>query len=487
MMATVSKSLICAGASLLLAAALGAPASAQLGGLISGATAGQAVVPDPVVEGPITGGIHGRPWQSYVPDYGPNSDIAAFGYVEEEFFVSGTSDQQTPFKTRIVVRRPGDPAEFSGTVFAEWVNVTGGSDLETLWPAGHPTIMREGHAYVVMSVQLVGVTELRAWDAVRYGSLDHPGADHDDRIMEQLLQAIKDPVGTDPMGGLTVDYLIVAGDSQSAGGITDYIANGYEIEGLVDGWIPGRGGTNAFTKQVMEELEMPMIVLLEENQAERPADSDYYRVFYGAGQSHAPWDWASYVHAARVRDVLQGVDPGSAEDAAGRAANGGTGGINRSYSRMMVRAGIHWINRMVRAAAAGGLDNPPIQPRLDRDTGGDLLRDADGHALGGIRYPDIHVPVGLNTSEGLALFGIFDPWTAEEIVARYPTRQLYLGLVEDAIDAITPSGMLLPEDADEIRADAAALPVWDGDQARACYNEGWGFPPDPLNPCLALP
>lgn len=468
------------------AVSLSAPPAAAVLGLPLGSAASQAaVVPDPVVEGPITGGVHGRPWFSHVPDF--HGELADFGYVEEEFFVSGTSDQQTPFKTRIVVRRPADATDFSGSVFAEWVNVTGGSDLETLWPAGHPTILAEGHAYVAMSIQLVGVTELRAWDAVRYATLDHPGADHDDRVMEQCLKAIRSPAGVDPLAGLDVQYVVVAGDSQSAGGITDYIANGYEIEGLIDGWIPGRGGTNAFTKQVMEELGMPMIVLLEESQAERPADSDYYRVFYGAGQSHAPYDWASYVHAARVRDVLQGVPAPSAEDAAGRAANGGTGGINRSYSRMMVRAGIHWINRMVRAAAVGGLDNPPVQPRLVRDPGGDVARDADGHALGGIRYPDVEVPIGLNTSEGLALFGIFDPWTAEEIIARYPTKAIYLALTEAAIAEIEPTGMLIPADAQESRDLANALDVWDGPQARACYDESWGFPPDPLNPCLSLP
>jgi hypothetical protein len=142
---------------------------------------------------------------------------------------------------------------------------------------------------------------------------------------------------------------------------------------------------------------------------------------------------------------------------------------------------------MVRAADAGTLDNPPIQPRLVRDGSGDLVRNADGYPLGGIRYPDVEVPIGLNTSELYVLFGIWDPWTAEEILVRYPTRQIYLDAIDDAIDAMVPTGMLLPMDVDLIRADAAALPVWDGDQARACYNEGWGFPPDLTNPCLALP
>lgn len=436
-----------------------------------------------VVEGPVTGGIQGRPWESYVPDHSQYSDITQFGYVEEEFFVSGTSDNDVPFKTRMIVRRPTDPAKFSGTVFAEWINVTAG-DAETLWPGGHPTLMMEGHAYIGMSIQLVGVANLQAWDPVRYGSLIHPGSSHEFRIMEQCLQAIRDPLGVSPLGGLSPEYVIVAGDSQSASRLTSYVADGYAIRGLIDGWIPGRGGFNdGVTHKVMEEMRTPMLLLLEEDQAERPADSDYFRVLFGAGQSHAPYGYWSYLHAARERDLYQTTVRPIPEDAGGRALNGGTGGMNRSYANLMVRAGIHWINRMVRGYAAGKPDNPPIQPRLQRDANGDLIRNEDGFSIGGVRYPDVEVPIGLNTAETYPLFGIWDPWTAEEIVARYPTREEYLDRIEGAIRDLTPTGMLLPIDADLIRSDAAALPVWDGPEARACYNESWGFPPDPTNPC----
>jgi len=475
--------LLLAVAVAVLGSAAAAPEAIGLPKVPTQPTTTAAVVPNPVVEGPITGGIHGRPWESYVPNYDSYSDITQFGYVEQEFFVSGTSDQQTPFKTRIIVRRPTNPAQFSGTVFAEWINVTAG-DAETLWPGGHPTLMLEGHAYVGMSIQRVGVANIQAWDPVRYGSLNHPGDDpHANRILEQCIQAIRNPTGVDPMGGLRPQYVIVTGDSQSAGLIVDYIEQGYEIKGLIDGWMPGRGGMSAFVKRVMEELHMPLINLLEENQAEVPADSDYFRAFYGAGQAHAPYGYWSYLHAARERDLYMTRVRPIPEDAAGRVLNGGTGGMNHSYANLMVRAGIHWINRMVRAAAVGHLDNPPIQPRLVRQ-GGSLVRNADGYPLGGVRYPDVEVPIGLNTSETYPLFGIWDPWTAEEIIARYPTRQIYLDRIEDAIDAMVPTGMLLPIDVDLVRADAAALPVWNGAQARACYNESWGFPPDPLNPCL---
>lgn len=81
----------------------------------------------------------------------PAASIAAImgsGYVESEWFVSGTAstyrpagtwgsdgrwakvvDQaDQPFTTRFVVDRPADPARFNGTVWVEWLNVTAGAD-----------------------------------------------------------------------------------------------------------------------------------------------------------------------------------------------------------------------------------------------------------------------------------------------------------------------------------------------------------------------
>ena len=74
-------------------------------------------------------------------------DEAEVGYRETEFFVSGTATSYTstgelgedgvwsvqpadtaPYKTRIVVVRPENAADFSGTVVVEWFNVSGGVD-----------------------------------------------------------------------------------------------------------------------------------------------------------------------------------------------------------------------------------------------------------------------------------------------------------------------------------------------------------------------
>src|SRR5437016_8023105 len=87
-----------------------------------------------------TAKIDGKPFSASV------MDLAKQGYVEEEFFISGTartyevprdqmsngtpSDSAHPFKTRLVVRRPASPAKFNGTVVVEWTNVSEGFDNE---------------------------------------------------------------------------------------------------------------------------------------------------------------------------------------------------------------------------------------------------------------------------------------------------------------------------------------------------------------------
>jgi Alpha/beta hydrolase domain len=438
-------------------------------------TPARADVPDPTVEGPIIGGLHGRPWFSSL------IDLAPYGYVEEEFFFSGDAEG-SPYKTRMVVRRPADPDDFSGTVYVEWVNVTGGRDLETLWPAGHSTLLNEGHAFVVVSAQLVGHTELRAWDPVRYGTLEHPGDTPGSfRIFEQAIQAIRAPSGVAPLGDLEAEYVIATGDSQSAGRLTTYITEGYAIEGLIDGFLPGRGGGNEATGAVAEELKVPMLWILEESQAERPADTEWQKFWYQAGAAHAPLDWNHYVWRSDMRDLGQHAPVPDAINA-GCSVNRGEG-----YA---VRGGIHWINLWVRGVAKpGGGPNdymPPTGPPLERDGAGDPLRDEDGHAIGGIRYPYIEAPIGVNTSEVCPLFGNYEPFMSDELLARYPTRQDYISQVKEATDRAIDEGFLLGYERKQILTDARTFDVW-SPGAAVCHDlrnvEERVYFESPLQPC----
>ena len=61
------------------------------------------------------------------------------------------------FRTRIVVRRPSDPDRFSGTVVVEWHNVSAGIDAAPDWGFFHRHLAAQGHAWVGVSAQKVGI------------------------------------------------------------------------------------------------------------------------------------------------------------------------------------------------------------------------------------------------------------------------------------------------------------------------------------------
>jgi hypothetical protein len=106
----------------------------------------RAQVPTPTVTGPIPSldppGLpsHNYPQMASAPMY----DLSRLGYIEEEFFFSGTARSYStptladgvvlssghPYKTRLIVRRPSDPGKFNGIVIVEWVNVTSGYNLD---------------------------------------------------------------------------------------------------------------------------------------------------------------------------------------------------------------------------------------------------------------------------------------------------------------------------------------------------------------------
>ena len=62
------------------------------------------------------------------------------------------------------------------------------------------------------------------WDPVRYADLDHPGDQFANSMFTQVARAFVEPGEVDPMGGLDVEVLLAAGQSQSANRMADYVA-----------------------------------------------------------------------------------------------------------------------------------------------------------------------------------------------------------------------------------------------------------------------
>lgn len=199
------------------------------------------------VSGPIANPKIAGPIPATTPGDGPlhdhpllasQLDLAALGYVEEEYFLEGTANRYRtpplatgvimssghPYRTRMIVRRPRSGAEFNGTVLVEWLDTTNGFDLDAVWMASHKHILRSGYAYVGVSAQRVGVhganIGLKSWSPVRYSTLDVTagGAILDDSlsydIFSQAVQAIRHPVGVEPLGELPVGRVFAVGAQQ---------------------------------------------------------------------------------------------------------------------------------------------------------------------------------------------------------------------------------------------------------------------------------
>src|SRR5262252_748426 len=116
----------------------GQPAQGQGRGRGRGQEPAQVPDPPPVVS-PIataTSEITG-PGKFYetLMELKPGDDLAHFGYVTKEYFVSGTANGQ-PYKTRIVIRKPSDDSRFSGLVLAE-----------SMHPSGNPWMFHFTHTY----------------------------------------------------------------------------------------------------------------------------------------------------------------------------------------------------------------------------------------------------------------------------------------------------------------------------------------------------
>jgi hypothetical protein len=469
-----------------VAAGAGAPGRAP--GREAATDVQAAAVPSPTVTGPITGGTRGFALPT------TPVDLAADEFTEAEYFFSGTAasygvarpltndgrwstvrgSPTAAFTSRLLVRRP-TPAKFNGTVLVEWLNVTGGVDAGPDWTLLQDLILRDGYAWVGVSAQAVGVngfpagnllgnaSALKNWDPVRYGPLVHPGDSWSYDIYSQAAQALLTPVGADPLAGLSergIQRLVAIGQSQSAARLVTYVNAVQPFEQLFDAFlIHSRSGAGSMLAQdplapipvpapttIRDDLGVPVLVFEAEGDAlghfpARQPDTATYRLWEVAGSAHAD----EFSIARATTDGLRSAT----------GPNEILGPCGTRYNTLLTRD--------VLAAAVVGLDRwlrtgspPPSAPRIDI-TAGDpnvIERDADGNATGGIRTPQLDVPIA--TLSGIPgpgsvfcrLFGSTTPFSAQTLAARYPTRATYASAFAAATNRAVLAGHLLAVDGE---------------------------------------
>ncbi|MGI5184955.1 alpha/beta hydrolase domain-containing protein [Dactylosporangium sp. CA-152071] len=400
--------------------------------------------PPVTVTGPLPGTVPGDPKSADVRDTYPffstTDDLAAAGYVEEEFLVAGAADgwdtagnqvaTGVPFRTRVVVRRPAHPARFSGTALVEWQNVTAGYDLDALWD--HDAITRQGHAWVGVSAQRVGVEQLRGWSPARYGTLDVTGGGR--FTADELSYDIFAKAAAAVTRSLRPRTTLAIGASQSAARMTVYYQSILpKVTPVFDGYafVVGSAPTRVGAEPVFQVLSETDV-----RTPDRPADTDRFRRWEVAGAAHSGWRGQEYRAPISMRDL--GAAP---------QYTCGSPPFSRVPLDHVVAAAYDHLIRWVRRGTP-----PPVAPPLVFGADGTKTRDALGLATGGIRLSQVSVPTALNTGDNTGetfcrLFGTHQPFDDATLRRLYPHRGDHLAKVILADVANVRAGYLLPADA----------------------------------------
>lgn len=445
------------------------------------------------VSGPLTD-VTGLPFGR------PKVDFAAVGYRDDEYLFEGTATKyrpargtelgkdgkwdvepagDAPYRSRFVVYRPADPAAFNGVVLVSWNNVSAGFDVYTV---DSPEILSSGYAYVAVSAQRAGVhgmgehpRGLVQANEARYGSLTVSSDDYSFDIFSQAARAVRagrarSPI--DPLDGLEVRHLVAVGGSQSASRLGAYINAIQPREQIFDAFLlylyfgggsPLDVGEEVFNpgRDRLQRSRLPMIpcrirddidalVMVVNSEVEaiscygvRQPDTDRFRYWEAAGTAHVSLQSI----LARAAEAAPESDTAVAE---------GFKGINEVPLNPVLEAAYRRLQEWLETGTA-----PPEQPLIQfaGDPPG-VVRDGHGIARGGIRLPQVEVPLATNSAIPAPgnplgfLGGSCIPFPPEMVCALYGDAETYVSRFEQATRSLEKGGVILDRDAESLVRDA---------------------------------
>ena len=439
-------------------------------------------------DGPVTVG------HIIEPETARPTNLAQHDYVEQEFFASGTAHAFTAnsapakgdwtispttssaYKTRIIVRRPANPARFSGTVVVEWMNESEGESAPD-WDYLNPALMDRGDAYVAVSAQALGVQGgtpilgsiagtsagqgLIQQEPQRYGSLHHPGDQYALDIFDQIGLGLR-AAPSHVLGPLHPRHIVATGESQSAFYLTTFAdalePHGHTFNGI---FIHSRGGTaaplsgrsitansGAEAMRIRTDLGVPVFMFETQTDlielgyapAQQPNTKDI-RTWEVAGTSHAD----SYL-----------LGPASSVLHCSSAINSGP-------QHVVVQAAFAAFVRWV----VHGTPPPSPEPfHLTSMHPATLALDQHGNVIGGVRTPAVDVPVSTlsgaapaGTSEICSLFGSTTPFSTQTLASLYGTKATYITKYTADLNRAITEGYLLSSDRSSLLAMAEQVQI----------------------------
>lgn len=472
-------------------------------------------VPLPIVTGPIPVTDTSYP---FIDRMGPPREAALkAGYIEEEYFVSGTANvydwdgsnnpyvrtPDAPYTTRILVRRPAKLNKFSGTVWVEPLNPTLGVDLDRMWQLHYEQILRDGDAYVGITSKPLTIVALQTFDPVRYAPLSmanplppeqqtcgrlpgEPGYNLNTSklyengliwdIISQVGAALKTPGPQNPLGAAAV-RVYGEGWSQTGAYAMRYFSTFGPLAKLsdgsyvYDGWLVG--GATGPTAIHQCSPSLPSTDL--RNQI-RPSgvpviwirtQGDSFSFAYRRADGDTPDDqFRLYELPGPTHDTITIFENFAPDADIIKAGVTPPDPTVCNYQYITDFPYEYYFNAAAENLKRWAIDGvaPPHADRMLYDANNQNVLDQYGNAVGGVRSPYLDVPVATyNMGTGgvftCRVLGYKTPFREELLKQLYPNHGEYVSQVVQSTNALVAQGFLTHYNADEIKTEAAQVDV----------------------------
>jgi hypothetical protein len=400
------------------------------------------------------------PMYDSAPSQPAGKGLDFYKYQAKEYLISGTANGQ-PYKTRMVVRMPADRARFSGLVLMESMH---GSGAAHMFEYTSMYTMNSGHAAVEVVTTPNTPGELKAMNEARYREMTLVAGQNTD-ILAQAGALVK--TGT-PLGGTVPRKVILAGTSQTAGILINYlpahaIYRTAKMERIYDGYMPTSNGSNITTEVDVPIVHVPTMHEVSGQTITWRQDSDepnrQYRLYEFAGMAHVD-----------TRDAARMMPNPCAQPLSTYPL--------QAYMSVALNHLFTWVDKGVA---------PPRADRiwLDRSEadGSPMALDEVGNPRGGVRSPYVDVPVvkykirpavanpfpanpsawmkanGNEKGAGLMcnLSASQTALSKDDLKKRYKSKKSYVSMVEKRVAELEKAGWSLPMYRELILADAAKV------------------------------
>jgi hypothetical protein len=452
----------------------------------------------PQVTGPIPRTATSIPiGTAYLPAALGSVNLADHGYVEEEYFVSGTANvyeydasgkhvvvktPDVPYTTVILVRRPADPRRFSGRVQLEMSHPQFGVTTQ-IWAHNSKKFMADGDAWVRVTNSRGGMAGsslgvAKQYDPTRYAALNFPEDGLNWDVIGQIGNMLKSNASVSPLKGYRVKQLFMEGFS-GAGAITLIWANEFSPilrlrngGSIVDGFVVGEpsgyplinsqstpiAATDPRQKVIANGVPVVKLHTRPEPATQQRPDSDsprgQYRTYEVAGAAHTdnytnPYDFPTFVQEAGTPWAQTNLYPFMCQYK-----------MNDFPFEQQWQLSVGIIERWASQKRAGHRErwSPPHGQRIRLNADGTIAKDAFGNDAGGVRSPAVDVPTATYYDTNLPLpgdrgfcsnttVGHVEPFSKATLKRLYPTHASYVRKVRRSALQLQRQGWLLPADA----------------------------------------